>query len=99
MMCGLPAAFSAKLNDPLRVPVVVGVNVTETLQLAPAANDAPQLFTATKSPAAVMLVIASASAPVLVRETSCAGDVVLIVCAPNVTADGKMPIPDACAVI
>src|SRR5947209_6341784 len=95
MMWGLPAAFSTKESDPLRVPVATGVNVTAMLQLAPAATDVPQLFTAAKSPLGVMLVIASGSPPVLVSDTSCAGDVVLSVWAPNVSDDGKIPIPEA----
>ena len=79
-------------SEPLLAPVATGVNVTAILQLAPAANEVPQLLTAAKSPVGAMLVIASASTPVLVSATSCAGEVVLMVCAPNVSADGKTAI-------
>src|SRR5471030_2551598 len=41
----------------------------------------------------------SGSAPVLVRNTSCGGDVVLTVCDPNVSADGNTAMPDASVVI
>jgi hypothetical protein len=43
MMCGLPAASSVKDTAPVRVPVVLGVNVTLMVQLAVGASDAPQL--------------------------------------------------------
>lgn len=37
-LCGLPVALSAMLILALRVPVAAGVNVTEIVQLAPAAS-------------------------------------------------------------
>ena len=40
--CGLPAASEAIERVPLRAPVVVGVKVTGSVQLAPAATLAPQ---------------------------------------------------------
>jgi hypothetical protein len=43
-VCGLPAASSVTLSEPLRVPVAVGVKVTLMLQLALAANVVPQLL-------------------------------------------------------
>ena len=33
--CGLPAALSVTVIDPVRVPGAVGVNVTSMVQLAP----------------------------------------------------------------
>ena len=41
--CGLPAALSPTLSAALRVPDPVGLNVTVMLQLAPAANELPQV--------------------------------------------------------
>src|SRR5581483_5132910 len=42
--CGLPLALSVMLILPVRVPVAVGEKVTLMLQLAPAANEAPQVW-------------------------------------------------------
>ena len=42
--CGLPAALSLTLNAALRVPLAVGLNLTLMLQLAPAANELPQVW-------------------------------------------------------
>jgi len=42
--CGLPAALSVTLSVPVRVPVVIGVNVTWMAQLTPAASVLPQLL-------------------------------------------------------
>ena len=41
--CGLPAALSVMLNAAVRVPDAVGLNLTLILQLAPAANEVPQV--------------------------------------------------------
>jgi hypothetical protein len=49
-------AFSLKVNEPARAPVVVGENVTPTVQVAPAAMPVPQeLLEIAKSPLGVML--------------------------------------------
>jgi hypothetical protein len=40
---GLPAALYAMLTLALLAPVLVGVNVTDTVQFAPTASDAPQV--------------------------------------------------------
>ena len=69
---GLPAASSATLNVPLRVPVAVGVKVTLIAQLAPAATELPQVFVCAKSPLAAMLVMFSVAVPVLLSVTTCA---------------------------
>jgi len=42
--CGLSTALSVKVTAPGRVPVVVGVKVTETVQEAPTPRDAVQLL-------------------------------------------------------
>jgi hypothetical protein len=41
--CGLPAALSVTLTAAVRVPLAVGLKVTFMLQLAPAANELPQV--------------------------------------------------------
>jgi hypothetical protein len=43
-VCGLPAALSATLRAPVRVPLAVGVKGTLMVQLFPAARLVPQLF-------------------------------------------------------
>ena len=43
-VCGLPLALSVTLNVAVRVPVVVGVNVTLIVQLDAAATLDPQLL-------------------------------------------------------
>jgi hypothetical protein len=42
--CGLPAALSVTLRAAMRVPLAVGVNVTLIPQLAPGANELPQVW-------------------------------------------------------
>jgi hypothetical protein len=42
--CGLPAALSATLSAAVRAPDAVGLNVTLKVQLAPAANELPQVW-------------------------------------------------------
>jgi hypothetical protein len=42
--CGLPLALSVMLNAAVRVPVAVGLKVTLVVQLAPAANELPQVW-------------------------------------------------------
>ena len=75
-------------------PVAVGVKLTEMMQLAPAFTAVPQLFTSLKSPDAVMLAIASVSAPMFVRYTDCGGAVVETVCAlVNVSVAGNIAMP------
>ena len=41
--CGLPEALSLMLSAAVRVPDAVGLNLTLILQLAPAANEVPQM--------------------------------------------------------
>jgi len=43
-VCGLFAALSVKVIDPVRVPVAVGVNVTLIVQLPATATKLPQVF-------------------------------------------------------
>jgi hypothetical protein len=63
MTCGLPEASSLIVSWPVRTPVVVGVNVTFTLQLACAARPLPQVFVGLlKSPLAAIPEILSGTA-------------------------------------
>ena len=48
--CGLCGALSVNDTVPVRTPTAVGVNVTFTVQLAPAASVAPQLLDWAKFP-------------------------------------------------
>jgi hypothetical protein len=66
---GLFGALSLIVIVPDRVPDAVGVNVTLTVQLLPAASEPPQLFVCEKSPVATMLERFSAAVPPLVSET------------------------------
>src|SRR5207245_10959174 len=54
--CGLPAALSVTLSAALRVPLAVGLKVTLIVQLAPAANELPQVWVWAKSLALVPVI-------------------------------------------
>ncbi len=55
-VCGLFPALSVKVSVPVAAPVAVGVNVTPTLQVAPAATLVPQVLLAIpKGPLTTML--------------------------------------------
>ena len=69
-VCGLPAALSVTVMAPVRDPPAVGLKITEIVQVADAATDAPQVLVWLKSPLAAMLVIASVAVPVLVSVTT-----------------------------
>jgi hypothetical protein len=71
-VCGLPLALSVMLSAAVRAPLAEGVNVTATVQWAPAATELPQVSAVSaKSPASVpvtaRLVILKMALPVLVR--------------------------------
>ena len=70
-VCGLAGALSVTTTVPVRVLIVVGVNVTLMVQLALTATLVPQLFVCEKSPVVAMLVIVRTAAPVFVRVTFC----------------------------
>jgi hypothetical protein len=86
------------LKAPLRAPVAVGLNFTLMLQLAPAANELPQVCVCRKSPALVpviaMEVIDRANVPMLVRVTVLAALVV-----PTVTEPKLRLVTDNLAVV
>jgi hypothetical protein len=75
-ICGLPMALSITSIVAVREPVVLGVNVTLMLQLAPPATLFPQLFVCAKSVESAPLTIipfnSSARLPVLVSVITCA---------------------------
>jgi hypothetical protein len=63
MDCGLPGALSVMVTEPLRAPLVVGVNVMFSVHVAFTATLIPQLSVSAKSPECAMAEIASAAAP------------------------------------
>jgi len=69
--CGLPAALSVMITEPVLLPAAAGVKVTLMVQLAPTAKLAPQVLSWAKSPVATMLVINKAAVPVLLMVTAC----------------------------
>jgi hypothetical protein len=72
-VCGLLAALSEMLREPLLVPAAVGVKVTLIAHSAPAATEPPQVFVCAKSlafaPVTARLVMLNAAFPPLVRVT------------------------------
>jgi hypothetical protein len=97
--CGLDAALSVNVTAPVRVPVAVGENVTEIVQLPPAARLVAQLLVWAKSPDAPMLLIERTAEPLLVRVITCVALFVPIAWLVNVTlvgdklAAGATPVP------
>ena len=64
----MPAAVTVRL--PVRVPAAVGVNVTLTVQDAPAAMLLPQVLVWLKSPVIAIVVTGAAAVPLLVTVTA-----------------------------
>ena len=62
-ICGLPLALSATERVPFKVPVLPGVKVTLTVQLAPDATMEPQLSVSPKLAVAEMPKMFSVAAP------------------------------------
>jgi hypothetical protein len=75
-VCGLPGALSATESVPVRVPVAVGVNVTEILQFEPAASVVEQVFVCAKSPVREIPMPVNVDVPSLYSVTICAALVV-----------------------
>ena len=69
---GLPVALSVTVIVPGWLPVVVGVNVTLMVQLAPIPTEAPQVLVWAYGALATMLVMVRAAVPELVSVTDCA---------------------------
>ncbi len=84
-----PVVLLFKTSEPLREPRAVGVKVTFTVQLPPAAKDVPQLFDWEKSPAITRLLIVRAALPVLLKVTACAELGVPTSCDPKVSDAGE----------
>src|SRR5947207_8710067 len=53
-LCGLPAALVATESEPIRVPALVGENVTLIVQVPPGAIDVGHTEACVKSPVAVI---------------------------------------------
>jgi hypothetical protein len=53
-VCGDPLALSVTVRFPVLLPEAVGLNVTDMVQLAPAATLVPQVFVSAKSPEIVI---------------------------------------------
>ena len=86
--CGLPGAVSVIVTEPERLPVAVGVNLTLTVQLAPALS-VVQLLVCEKSPLAVMPLMVSAAFPLLEILKLLATLVVLSCCAVKITLEAE----------
>ena len=69
--CGLPAALSLMVREPVLLPAAVGVKVTLMAQFAPAANPVPQVLSCAKSPVTVIPAMVKAAVPVLVIVIVC----------------------------
>src|SRR5258708_29426349 len=59
IVCGLLEALSVRVNAPVRVPVVVGVNLALIVQLTPAATELPQVPTPPRAKSPLAIAIAS----------------------------------------
>ena len=81
-------AESVSVSVPVRVPPAVGVKVTLTVQLAPAARLLPQLLLCEKSPLVVMELNVTAPAVSLVAVTVLAALLVPTFCDANVRVVG-----------
>ena len=92
-VCGLPDALSTIESPPVSAPTTLGVKLTATAQVPPAASVDPQLVTSLKFPTAVIDVMVSASSPVFVTYTRVGGVVVPTVCDRKVTPAGNTAIP------
>lgn len=67
--CGLVPALSLKVSAPVTAPRALGLNVTFTVQLLPAASELPQLLVWLKSPLATIGPMDSGPEPELVNLT------------------------------
>ncbi len=97
--CGLPQALSAISRSADCLPRAVGVNVTFTVQLAPAAKFAPQPLdimanSAASVPPRVMPEIERAFVPEFVTFTDCAAPVVLMSWLGKLTLEGNLTTGD-----
>jgi len=88
--CGEPAALSVTERAAVKLAAETGLNVTEIVQLPPAASDVPQVLDWEKSlefaPPIEMPLIGSGALPVLLR---------VIVCAALLVPDTAVKLSDA----
>ena len=89
--------LSEIVNVPVRLPVAVGLKVTETVQAAPAAMLMPQVLVCEKSPDAAIELKVKAAEPGLLIATACAVLVVPSVWDAKVklVGESRMPGPEA----
>lgn len=93
--CGLPAALSEMEMLPISLPSMVGVYVTEIVQLSPAPSDELQLFVCAKSPVVEKLMFSNVPVPVLVSVTVWAALVVLRTWLPKLSVVAERLTNDA----
>jgi hypothetical protein len=86
--CGVFAALSSIVNDPVTVPVTVGANFTEIVQLLPCARGTVQVFFSVKPLEIVMLPTVRDPFPLLLSVTFLAELFVSTVRFANVKAVG-----------
>lgn len=92
--CGVPVALSATESDAVRVPAAIGLNSMETVQLALAASDVPQVLAEIENDDESVAVSFSdvrvtADVPVFFTVTTCAADVEPTVVEANVSVAGE----------
>jgi hypothetical protein len=99
-VCGDAVALSFTVSVPVRVPLAVGLKVTEILQLDPAVTLPPQVFVSPKSPATAMDITLRVECPELFSVTVCAALVVPIACeaklklaGASAAVAGVIPVP------
>jgi hypothetical protein len=102
-VCGVPLALSAMESDAAKLAAEAGVNVTETVQLAPAASELPHVLVSAKSvgfaPVMVMLVIVNAALPVFISVIVCAAVVVPAIVDAKVSVAGASDVAGAAAAV
>jgi hypothetical protein len=91
--CGLPVALSVNVSVPSRIPLVAGLKTTETVHVAPAASEDPQvLLEIEKSPGSLppmaTLLIVTAVVPVFLTVVVNAALELPVVVTGNVNEDG-----------
>jgi hypothetical protein len=99
IVCGLSLALSLMVNVPLYAPVAVGLKVTEIVHFAPAETEPLQLLVSAKFALATMLVIDSATLPVLVSVTFLVALVDPNATFPKLTVVGESKTVCACVVM
>ena len=100
-LCGLFPALSVMEIAPVSVPIVVGLNVTVNVQLAPAATLFPQLFVWLNGPVNETFEMLRIPRPVLVSVAVCDALVVKTTCVEKISlvgasvTAGNTPTPES----